>query len=145
MGFNKNRWQASNFDEKIGVADSFRRMGDTLFHRVKIGSEIRSTAGDLVITGVGFELSTLIICAIDNIQTNKNWSIGFDDGTTHMCIFQSRDGILNVVNTTYPVFIERAIGNNIKGRITAKGADGFTLGWALEGTCSARFVYICLP
>ncbi len=29
MGFNKKRWQASNFDEKIGTADSYRRMGDS--------------------------------------------------------------------------------------------------------------------
>ena len=112
---------------------------------IKIGNGTRNTAGDQVITGVGFESSVIIFIAGDaDSVLNFSNSWGFDNGTVHMCQMVRDDGVSQLINTGFSIFIETT-GDILKGLISAIGADGYTITWTLTGTKSVNFIYLCLP
>lgn len=117
-------------------------LGDT---GIKIGSSNRSTAGDQVIAGVGFRPSIVVFLACDATANLKNRSWGFDDGVNPRSMLVSNDGTNNDLSASYSIYIDRAGANTLTGLISALGADGFTITWALTGTCGLEFIYLCLP
>lgn len=145
MAFNKRRWQASNFDEKIGENDSYRRLGDSGLRNYKIGLNNRSASGNQEITGVGFAPSIVILLAFDTTAGNLNWSVGFDYVTSKGSLYQDTNGTLMHISTTKSINILRNAGNYIIGEISLLGSDGFTISWVLNGVCTTNFLYICLP
>ena len=112
---------------------------------VKIGESTRDAGGDQVITGVGFQPSVVIFVAADAVAANRNWSIGFDDGTIHPRIYQYDNGTAMSWNAVGSISIRRGTMNKITGSISALGADGFTITWDLAGESSAEFIYLALP
>ena len=149
MAFNKKRWQASNFDEKIGVADGFRRMGDTLFHRVKIGNTFRTGAqgsGTQEITGVGFQPGVVIVQVVITTGASPAWSIGFGSVGQNMCIYTSFTGDATYNHTLCVSWYEAVAPKIWTASITAVGRDGFTITWTKTGDPSnIEINYLCLP
>ncbi len=143
MGFNKKRWQASNFDEKIGVADGFRRMGDTPFFKgIKVGQNTRNTGGDQVITEVGFKPRIIIFVTSDETIANMNWGIGFDDGIVHRCVYIYWNNTKSELSSNYSLIVSRDAGNYLFGSVSALSENGFTITWALTGDVGLDYMYL---
>ena len=112
---------------------------------VHIGYANRDSAGDQVITGVDFKSSVIIFLSSDGIASEINYSVGFDDGSTHMCLRIIHDGSMKNLMLTDSINIESDASNRISGYITTVSADGFTISWTLVGSVSNHFIYLCLP
>jgi len=112
---------------------------------IHIGNSTRNSAGDQVISGVGFELSVVIFIAMDVASGNRNFSWGFDNGTLAMCIAQSEDDTDSMLMNTHSINIHRDISNTIIGVLSAITANSFTITWSLAGACAVDFIYLCLP
>ena len=56
---------------------------------VDIAIDSRNAAGNQVITGVGFQASVIILLGVEGGVAHNSFSAGFDDGTTHYCIYQN--------------------------------------------------------
>lgn len=112
---------------------------------VHIGDGTRAAAGAQVIAGVGYQASVIIFLALDNTLANMNWSVGFDNGTQHTVIGISMNHTELYESDTVSLRVRRDVGNRLEGVITAIGADGFTITWAIQGACSIRYKYLCLP
>lgn len=121
------------------------RLAEVNWRGCHIGNDTRNTAGDQVIAGVGFLPSVVIFLATDGDTTKKNISFGFDNGASHMCKFWKNDGINVASSLIKSIKIYQDAGNNMSGEITALGADGFTITWALAGVRQGLFIYLCLP
>jgi hypothetical protein len=128
-----------------GAADPERKAGLLRAIGIKIGHLTRNAAGDQVVSGVGFNPSVVIFLAADDTTTNKNWSVGFDDGTTADNICGSYNGTRVEYSTFGGVHIRRDATNYLYGSISAKGADGFTITWTINGACTLDFIYLALP
>lgn len=112
---------------------------------IKIGTSARDTAGDQVITGVGVETSLVLFLASDITSANKNFSIGIDNGTQHMCL-RGFESLTNVaIHSSRSIMITREGGNFLEGYISAISSGELTITWALTGACSVQFIYCCLP
>ena len=112
---------------------------------IKIGSFDRSTSGNQVITGVGFQPSVIIFGVADATATNANLSVGFADSTTSVCVYINDDGTAGGRQTTYSIYIRRDGSNVLQGSISAISADGFTIAWLTAGTVSLSGLYLALP
>jgi len=112
---------------------------------VHIGNDTRNAAGDQVITGVGFQPSVVIFIAADTPSPQLNWSTGFDNATTHPCLYVFGAATAADISFTHSITIRRDASNELKGLISAVGGDGFTITWTLVGTCNAEYVYLALP
>ncbi len=113
---------------------------------IKIGNNARTTSGDQVITGVGFQPSVIIFMGYDNSpNTAMNWSIGFDTLTERRSLYQYEMGTMLGSLGTRSLYIRKAAANNIYGLLSEMGADGFTITWTLTGTCSCSYMYVALP
>ncbi len=112
---------------------------------VKIGNGTRNSAGNQVITGVGFRSSIILFLAIYTVLENPIMSWGCDDGITHQCIRLVPTANYTGLVTTHSISLWRTAGTNLLGSVSALGADGFTITWALNGSASCEFIYICLP
>ncbi len=110
---------------------------------VKIGNNTRDAGGDQVITGVGFQPALVQFKAVDQAFANLNWSDGWDDGVAHGCITMETNHTQIQLYTTNSIFIRRTAGNHLTATITALGADGFTITWALVGACVVEYIYLC--
>jgi len=114
---------------------------------MKIGYFVFDTAtasGDQVITGVGFKPSHIILLA--GIGNTSQASIGFDDGTVHYCVYNNHNTLADtwVPNVSYSLELIQNAATGSDGRITAIGADGFTIAWRKAGakTGSAVILYM---
>ena len=127
-----------------GVAATFGKLalGDTGVH---IGNSARTTAGDQVITGIGFQPSVVLFFAVDTTVGNINLSWGFDTLTSRALTEIRENGTKNSYTPGYSIEIYRDISNWLVGLVSAVGADGFTITWTLTGNCGANFIYCCLP
>ena len=111
----------------------------------KIGNDIRSTSGDQVITGVGFQPSVVIFIGSSASTGLVNWSIGFDDGTIAKCMLVGEDGSFIIQESDRSISLRKLVINQIKGYISSKSGDGFTITWFLTGTATVKYIYLCLP
>ncbi len=137
-----NKWV---YDESRDIKNILADSGLLNSIGIKIGSDIRSTAGDQVITGVGFRPSIVIFITFDQSTATVNWSIGFDDGTIHMCMKIDTDNANINYDLIRSLFMDRGGGNSLKGIISAKSSDGFTINWVKLGTAPCRFIYLAIP
>ena len=91
---------------------------------VKIVQHARTTSGNQVVTGIGFKPSLIILLRADG----ESWSIGFDNGTSHMCIYF--DTFLNIYRTDLSQSIYNGGGTDyIEAKVSALSSDGFTLAY----------------
>ena len=108
---------------------------------VYIGTFTRIEAGDQVINGVGFQPKFIVFLAYGTGGVERSVSLGFDDGTVHHAIVGVGDSVDMVMDTDHSIFIRKDAENWICGYVSALGADGFTITWALTGTLAAYVTY----
>ena len=137
-----NKWF---YDESRDIKNILSDSGLLNSIGIKIGDNVRSTAGSQVITGVGFLSSCILLLANDTVVANKNWSVGFDKDTEQASLHMLNNGTETNITVNNSIFIRRDVNNVLSGSITAIGADGFTITWALTGAMNGRFIYLCLP
>jgi len=112
---------------------------------IKIGHNLRDSAGDQIIIGVGFRPSVNIFLSTDDTSIDKCFSVGFDDGTVHYCIHFIETGDEIARDLSRSIHNRKNIGNTMRGIISAFSDDGFTITWDLTGTRTTRFIYLCFP
>ena len=112
---------------------------------VAMGTFTRSTAGDLVITGVGFLPSVIIILAIDATPGKMNWSVGFSIASTAGVIASRDDGTVMQLTVDTVFYVERAGANRLSGVVSALDSDGFTITFTLLGAVSASATWLAIP
>jgi len=113
---------------------------------VKIANSTRSSAGDQVITGVGFRPSVVIIIGADTVTTNRNMSWGWSTVTDNQCYYQHTNGAQVGISVSACIMGDRGSGNVLMGAINAFGSDGFTITWQVGGSPpTMNFTYLCLP
>jgi len=112
---------------------------------IKIGNSTRSTGGSQAITGVGFKPSVIILLARDATSVNNNWSVGFSNAGTDMCMTMSNNGTVTEDLFTISLNIRRDGTNVLSGQVVSRDSDGFTITWTLTNTVSLSYIYICLP
>jgi len=92
-----------------------------------------AASGDVSYTGFGFKPSAIIIIAV----YNGNWavSIGFDDGTTHFCVYNNAANFPNTwsVATSYSLVITPEASHAQQMVVKTMDADGFTATWTGTG------------
>lgn len=112
---------------------------------VKIADDFRGSAGDQVISGVGFKPSVVFFYAVNLTGANLNLSWGASNltynGSTYLAESPSKQGI----SFTKCIFIRTDISNYISAVVSSMDADGFTLTWFQAGTTSTKFLYMALP
>ncbi len=100
--------------------------------RFKVGSTTRdmsSASGTQAITGIGFQ-PKCVIFIMGSTTPSANSSIGIDDGTGALCLYdaQSTSADSNGLDANSSIRYE-ASGGDQQGSISAFGADGFTITW----------------
>ncbi|MBA7707217.1 hypothetical protein ES703_116086 [subsurface metagenome] len=117
------------------------RLGDMNFTS---GVITRSTSGDTVVSGLGFQPAFVIFLAIDDNAADINFSIGIDYLSARIAI---RLGI-NVADihhyTDRSIEVYRTPLHNITGLISAIGGDGFTATFTLTGVCGAAIPWFTI-
>ena len=112
---------------------------------VKIGQDTRSGTGDQIITGVGFQPSTVIFLSCIPGGFVDVWSVGYDNNGEKISISSIYTGAIYLSNL-YSLYANKAAGNFLQGYISAVSSDGFTLTWVLSGAAfTMDFCYLCLP
>lgn len=116
--------------------------------KVKNGSLTRDTtvaSGNVSYTGVGFTPTTILFIMCLNSASQA--SIGFDDGTTPVCLIAPATAWTSSVALTTPssIYYSNA-GNNTYAKIASFDADGFTLTWTkvASSTGTIQVMYIAL-
>jgi len=133
-----------NYTQKHLYRDLWKKL-TLLSTGIKIGYFVRTTAGNEVITDVGFQPSVVIFLSRDNTSGNINISWGFDDGTIHINLSMYNDGVSQNIRTTESIYTYRDSSNNIIGLISALSSNGFTVAFTLTGSCGTTVLYLCLP
>ncbi|MBA7579401.1 hypothetical protein ES708_21271 [subsurface metagenome] len=112
---------------------------------IGIGNFTRNSTGNEVVTGVGFKPSVVFFFAAEDTPTNRAESLGFDDGTTHMCLAIGDAATQSSINTGDSIGIYTDVNNAIYGEITSKDSNGFTVLFALTGIQSIIVAWLALP
>jgi hypothetical protein len=102
-----------------------------------------TASGTQVISGLGFQPSLLFFVA--SRTASSAISFGTDNGTTHYVTANPIAGSANYALTpNYSIYYDDFTGGTCSGKITALGADGFTLTWARSGsiTGTANIMYL---
>lgn len=108
------------------------------------GAYGRNTAGDKVVTGLGFEPKLVILLARDNTATNENWSIGFSVVGKRAAIGRTNNGTQCDDWTAYSSMTHRDGSNWLGGVVSAVGADGFTVTYSLTGTVDSEVSWFAI-
>jgi hypothetical protein len=107
------------------------------------------TAGNKTVT-LTFEPSAVIFICTNPDTPYGVFSLGFDDGTTHMCIYSWADMINNVITAysgTKSIMIWHAGATPVRDAyISSKSATGFVLTVAIAGAdTNYPGIYLALP
>jgi len=108
------------------------------------------TAGVKTVT-LTFEPSVVIfICCLPNVTTPGDLSWGFDDGTTHKCIYTMQDVPLSLypnIHETRSIHVFHVTASPVRDAyISAKNATGFTLTITAAGVQTGyKGIYLALP
>lgn len=133
------------YDEARDVKGLSKGRGLLGLAGIHIGNNTRAAAGNQVITGVGFEPSVIIFLASEGDTPSNRGSVGYDDGTNRGVLLITTLAGFTIMQTTQSVWIIIDITNSLKGLVSAKGSDGFTITWVIDGTCDIDFSYLCFP
>ncbi len=133
-------------------ADGTALVASTLTISSKVGSttrDVSTASGTQAITGIGFQPKAVILIAGIAAANNEAVSIGVDDGTTGICIFNGGNDSANTwgFETAKSISIHpSAAGNNATASVTTLGADGFTLTWVKTGSPTGTYNigYLCI-
>ena len=109
-----------------------------------IGAFTRSIDGDYPITGLGFLPKVILFFTVDGDSSLQNFAWGFDDGTTHGCMYLYDDMTVSTTTEAYCFHIRRDAGNYMRGVVSAIGADGFTLTCTLVGATIVKVNYLAI-
>lgn len=127
----------------VNPAFSALRLDDVGVH---IGSNTRNSAGAQVITGVGYKASVFIFLTVVEGDGQTAASIGFDNGTTKMCIYHKHASAWWRYTANNSLASESGVQDYLYGYITAIGADGFTITWTRgDSAYTIRFIWLALP
>jgi len=93
-----------------------------------------AASGDVAYTGVGFKPSYIIF--IVNLPDSATGSIGFDNGTAHVCIANEHLSSANLWYSTQSYSIYQIFSTTQLQAAVVKtcDADGFTLTWTKGGS-----------
>lgn len=127
-----------------GVADP-ERLQEAGWRGYRIGYFMLDASENYTTPALGFIPGKVILVGCDDAGANLNFSIGFDDGTTKICIEIYNDGAAIDFDSSNSFSIQRDGGNHLKGEISNMGADTITFTSILTGACVARFMYMILP
>lgn len=117
-------------------------LGDT---GVKLGWKSRSSSGDQLVAGIGFQPSAIIFFAYDSTGTNLNLCWGLYANAVNHCMF-FYDSLANSFgSTTKCIRIRRDAGNILEGNVSAVAASSFTITWTETGSVALNYYYLCLP
>jgi len=108
------------------------------------GGFIRNTAGNEVISGLGFQPGLVFLFTADQTSNVKNFSIGIDNGTVHVCYFMGDDGAFNAAGDAYSIYIRRSVSDTLYALISVLGGDGFTLLFTENGSCSCSVKWLAI-
>lgn len=132
-------------DIVIRGAANPERLASVDWRGVHIALGTRSTAGVQVITGVGFRPSIIILISTSQSDIKKNFSIGFDNGTVHMCMYRHDNDTLQNIKSDVSMYVREDISNILSGTVTDLSADGFSITFVLVGAVLSEYIYLCLP
>jgi hypothetical protein len=104
----------------------------------KVGFFTRDTtiaSGTQGVTGVGFEPKVVIFLSLEPDEVGE-FSIGFDDLSTHHCIFDDYNETANTWNDSFTdsIFVQESNLDRLEGEISSMDSDGFTVTWTKAGT-----------
>lgn len=111
---------------------------------VKIGSFTRNASGSHSVTGVGFQPKIVLFLATTIGGTHQILSIGWDDATTHHCIYAMGHQVDTARGTSNSISVFKDASNYIIGAISSMGADGFTISWTKVGTVEAVVTFLAM-
>jgi len=127
-----------------GAADP-ERLAEVDWRGVYIGNDTRNAVGNQIITGVGFVSRVITFLAIQTtVPGDPSFSVGFSTLAASRCIFAIETGAFGTDNSDC-IRVHHTGPGNIQGNVSAIGADGFTLTWAISGVISCSFIYLCRP
>jgi len=112
---------------------------------IKIGTDTRNAVGNQTISGVGFQPTVVLLFAFRSDETDPFGSWGFDDGTVHMCLTQQTTSANLSYLSDKSIAVIESGALRMDAYISALNSDGFVLTWAIAGTLTTRFIYLCLP
>ena len=118
--------------------------GSGMSHIGSFTYDLSTTSGTQAITGVGFTPSLVLF--LMNVSNTTIVSIGFDNGSAPVCIYNEAGAVATEwANTTSKSIVSLNTGSiNVTGYITSFGSDGFTLTWTKNGaaTGTATILYL---
>jgi hypothetical protein len=108
----------------------------TVAQRMAIGQITKdiSSAGTSVVSGLSFSPSMVIFVASGSDP--DEFSVGFDDGTTHVVIEALGTFIADSFDSasSFSIYLLKAAGTTYQGLISSLTADGFVITWTRTGT-----------
>lgn len=124
------------------ASDNSTKIATTAFAqtagRAKTGfftRDVSTASGTQVITGIGFNPKSVDFNAFFSVGGNTAaMSWGFDDGTTPVCSTNATGSFAPLLDDTNSIDVINSGGNASTAKITAFGADGFTLTWVKVGS-----------
>lgn len=113
-------------------------------HGMVTGQFTRTTAGNEVISGLAFRPSLIFFFARCDVTTDRNWSVGIDNGSHRMILHSYFANTRMYNNLTWSIDITKSVGNGIFGKITTISNDGYTFTFTLNGTSCAIVTWFAI-
>lgn len=139
--------------EADGITTATTRVGtvpdyDFTFGQVgvKVGSftrDISIASGTQAVTGVGFTPKAVVFFTGLGAANETGLSVGGDDGTTGVCVYNNAQNTATAWGangSTASIVIVNAAGTSYAGKISAFGADGFTVTWTKTGSPVGTYI-----
>ena len=108
------------------------------------GSGTRSTAGEVTVTGLGFEPKFVLLFAADATPGNMNGSVGIDDASNPMHIRYDDTGVRITTGSSDSLYVRRDSSNYLRASISAMSADGFVIDFDLTGAVSLTYTWFAI-
>lgn len=113
-------------------------------HGLLIGNFIRNSAGNEVVTGVGFRPSLVIFITTCTSGAELNWSHGYDILTQRMCQYTISWCTASSTTDLWSIWAQSRALDEIHGNITAFSNDGFTVTFIMNGNATVNVYYLAI-
>ena len=128
---------AADSDTKIATQKATKAYVDAITPNYYVSSFTRDTAtasGTQAITGVGVQPSGVTFFTTVPATSKASW--GVDDGTRPRGLYDFHGETSDTYNltTANSIVLRDNVSNFYEGRVTAWGADGFTITWTKTGS-----------